>query len=132
MGKPLVNAWLSAQRAPLANFLFAIVVFAGLFAVKGGTRYPNNHWNGYAGRFAEKAGLRAGDKILSLNSVAAKDFFELRNLIIGNKGKVDVRFDREGVEQTVHIKMVAVDDKGVEKSPSVLLALALPFRVAQN
>ena len=120
-GKSVGQRMAVSAAGPVANFIFAIAVFAVLFAVKGEPVTPTTIGAVAPGKIAEKAGLKVGDKILSVNGVAAKDFFELRNLIVGNKGKeVDVRFDREGAEQTVHIKMVDVDDKGVERPVSAI------------
>lgn len=110
-----------SAAGPLANFLFAIVVLAGLFMVKGEPILPTTIGAVIPGKIADKAGLKAGDKILSLNSVNTEDFSTLRELIIQNKGKdVDIRFSREGTEQTIHIKFAETDASGVEKPVGVL------------
>jgi regulator of sigma E protease len=110
-----------SAAGPFANFLFAIVVFAGLFMVKGEPITPATVGAVSPGKIAEKAGLKEGDKIISLNGVPVSNFHELRNLIISNKGKdVDLRFARAAVEQTVHLKMVEVDPMGLEKPVGVM------------
>ena len=117
-----------SAAGPFANFLFAIVIFAGLFTFKGEPFIPTTVGNVAPGKIAEKAGLTIGDKILSLNGVAAKDFHELRDLIMSNKGKdVDIRYLRGSTEQTVRVKMVEVDALGVEKPVGVMgIAPSLP------
>ena len=117
-----------SAAGPFANFLFAIVIFAGLFTFKGEPFIPTTVGNVAPGKIAEKAGLTIGDKILSLNGVAAKDFHELRDLIMSNKGKdVDIRYLRGSAEQTVRVKMVEVDALGVEKPVGVMgIAPSLP------
>lgn len=127
-GKSVGQRMAVSAAGPLANFFFAIVIFAGLFAVKGEPITPTTIGAVAPGKLAEKVGLKVGDKIINFNDGTPKDFFDLRSLIIASKGKeVDVRFDREGVEQTIHIKMVDVDDKGVEKPISAIgIGPALP------
>lgn len=116
-----------SAAGPFANFLFAIVVLAGLFAIKGEPFMPATVGGVGPGKIAEKAGLKMGDKIISLNGVPAKDFHDLRNLIIGNKGKdIDIRYLRESEEQTVHVKMVEVDALGLEK-PVGVMGIAPPL-----
>jgi regulator of sigma E protease len=117
-----------SAAGPFANFLFAIVILAGLFAIKGEPFIPTTVGNVAPGKVAEKAGLKVGDKILSLNGISAKDFHELRDLIISNKGKdVEIRYLRGTAEETVRIKMVEVDALGVEKPVGVMgIAPSLP------
>jgi regulator of sigma E protease len=51
---------------PLINFLFAVVVFAGFFWAYGEPRTPPVIASVQAGSAAEQAGLRPGDRILSV------------------------------------------------------------------
>lgn len=110
-----------SAAGPFANFLFAIIVLAALFAIKGEPFTPATIGGVIPGKVAEKAGMMTGDTIVSLNGIPAKDFHGLRNLIISHKGKdVEVRYMREGVEQTAHVKMVEVDALGIEKPVGVM------------
>lgn len=115
-GKRVSQRLAISAAGPTANFLFAIVVLASLFMIKGEPVLPADVGGVVPGKIAEKAGLKEGDKILSFNNETPKDFMELRTLIIKNKGQdVDIRFLRGNDEKTVHIKMVEVDSKGQEK-----------------
>jgi regulator of sigma E protease len=110
-----------AVAGPMANFLFAIAIFSGLFVIKGEPILPAVIGEVVPGKIAEKSGLKAGDKLISLNGIVAKDFYDLRDLIINNKGKdVDVRFTRDGAEQTIQIKMVETDAAGNQKPIGVI------------
>lgn len=106
---------------PFANFLFAIVVLTGLFVIKGEPVIPATVGAVVPGKIAEKAGLKEGDKIISLNGVPVKDFHELRTAIVNHKGQdVDIRFLRDNAEEIVHVKMVEMDTTGQEKPVGVL------------
>lgn len=127
-GKSVGQRMAVVAAGPIANFLFAIMILTGLFVVKGEPFIPTTVGAVVSGKIAEKAGLKEGDKILTLNDVPAKDFHELRDLIVQNKGKdVTIRFVRAGAEQILSIKMVEVDSAGHEKPVGVMgIAPSLP------
>ncbi len=87
---------------PIANFLLAIVLFAGLFGVVGnpaplaavGAVQPESA--------AAEAGLQPGDRILSINGQAITWFEDLRRIVSANP---DVRLElvvrRDGAETLV-------------------------------
>jgi regulator of sigma E protease len=110
-----------SAAGPAANFLFAIVVFTALFSIKGEPFLPATVGGVTPGKIAEKAGLKEGDKILSLNEESPKDFYGLRDLIIKNKGNdVNIRISRNGEEKAIHFKMVETNEKGEEKPVGVI------------
>lgn len=132
--KPVSQRMAVSAAGPFANFLFAIIILSGLFMIKGEPFMPASVGGVVPGKIAEKAGLREGDQIISLNSVAAKDFHHLRDLIISNKGQeVEVHFIRDGVQQTTHVKMVETDATGQEKPVGVMgIAPPLPEYLKVN
>ncbi|MBX9805057.1 MAG: RIP metalloprotease RseP [Alphaproteobacteria bacterium] len=118
--KPVGQRMAVSAAGPFANFLFAIVVLAGLYMVKGEPFIPATVGAVAPGKLAEKAGLKEGDKILKLNDVSVSDFHALRKVIVNNKGKeVDIRISRDNQEQVIHVKMVETVN-GVEKPVGVL------------
>jgi regulator of sigma E protease len=120
-GKSVSQRIAISAAGPIANFLFAIIIMAGIYSIKGEPFIAATVGEIVPGKIAQKAGLQAGDKILSLNNVPAKDFFHLRTLLIDNKGKdVDLQYLRDNKEQTLHIKMVEKDDKGSEKPVGII------------
>jgi regulator of sigma E protease len=66
---------------PLANFLFAIVVLAGLFAVYGQPYSPAVIGGVVEGGAAEAAGMMPGDRILSVNGRTIERFEDVANIV---------------------------------------------------
>ena len=120
-GKRLGQRMAVVSAGPAANFLFAIIVLAGLFIIKGEPVLTTTIGAVLPGKVANRAGLKEGDTILSLNTVAVKDFYGLREEIIKNKGQeVNVRFLRNGVEENISLKMMEMDKDGHEKPVGVI------------
>jgi regulator of sigma E protease len=116
------------SAGPIANFLLAIAILTGLFAVVGEPVLTTTIGSIIPGKLADKAGLREGDKILALNGQKATDFYGLRQLIIDNRGK-DVAIDylRNGQKANIALKMVESDTAGHEKPVGVMgIAPSLP------
>lgn len=77
-----------AQRAavvfagPGINFLFAIVVFAGLFSIVGQPTIPSVIGTVTENSAAEQAGFKTGDRIVSVNGKAISLFSELQQEVV--------------------------------------------------
>ena len=71
---------------PLANFLLAAVLFAGLYAVIGRPLMPPVIGAVVDGSVAARAGLRAGDRIVAIDGVAVSRFEELQRSIAAAPG----------------------------------------------
>lgn len=67
---------------PIANFLFAIVVMAGLFMFYGQTRIPPIVQDVIPESAAAEAGLQPGDRILSANGQHLESFKDLQQFIM--------------------------------------------------
>ncbi|MCZ6607798.1 MAG: RIP metalloprotease RseP [Alphaproteobacteria bacterium] len=87
---------------PIANFLFAIVLFAGIFAFVGkpaplaavGAVQPESA--------AAEAGLQSGDRILSINGEAITWFEDLRRIVSANPSvRLELTVRRNGSEMLV-------------------------------
>jgi len=110
---------------PVANFLFAFVVLSLLFVIKGQPFYPATIGGLAPGLLAEKAGLKVGDKILSVNQEEVRDFRHLRTIIHSHGGKelvfeVERQLPETGQPENISSQVVAVKltpemEKGVVK-----------------
>jgi len=98
---------------PLANFLLAIVLLGALFAVAGSPRLLPVVAGVQAGSAAEEAGIRQGDRILTVAGEEIEWFDDLRRVIAELPGaRVDLALRRGDVEHTVKVtpKTVSVPD----------------------
>ncbi len=64
-GHPVWQRFLIVAAGPVTNFILAILIFAGFFAVYGVPQTPTLVTRVEAGSAAEQAGIRPGDRIVS-------------------------------------------------------------------
>ncbi|HIJ42479.1 MAG: RIP metalloprotease RseP [Rhodospirillales bacterium] len=118
---------------PIANFLFAFVVLAGLFSIVGlplplavvGEVQPESA--------ASEAGLRPGDRILSINGQTIVWFSDLRRIVRENPAvRVDILIRRDGVDLSLQATPTGhkfVDDQGMEVEYGLLGVMPDPEQV---
>jgi regulator of sigma E protease len=82
-GKPAWQRFLIVAAGPLTNFLVAILIYAGFYAAYGVPHTAPVVGSVVRNAAADKAGIRPGDRILSINerSIATFDDIELMLLI---------------------------------------------------
>lgn len=85
--RPLYQRAMVVAAGPIANFLLAFVVFAGMFMTVGQAFTEPVVDKVLAGSPAEKAGFRPQDRILKVGAKEIESFEEFRNQIILNTGK---------------------------------------------
>lgn len=95
---------------PLANFLFAIVVLAALFAIHGQTLSSTVIGEVVAGSAADTAGLQPGDRILSLNGQEIGSFEEVAQIVQFRLDQpLAVVVERNGAELSLSAQPQAVE-----------------------
>jgi regulator of sigma E protease len=113
---------------PLMNFIFALVVFVGVYSIMGipdKIRTTNVIEGLRPGMAATQAGLLQGDRIVAVNGQAATEPRELTKLIRSSGGKpIRVTVERKGqaVQKTLMPTVEEVDrldGKGKEKAPVI-------------
>jgi regulator of sigma E protease len=75
------------SAGPIANFLFAIVVLAGLFSIVGQPFTPAVVGEVMPGSAAEAAGFRADDEIVAVNGQTVARFEELQRIVALRPGE---------------------------------------------
>ncbi len=95
--RPVWQRFLVVLAGPATNFLLAIVIFAIFFAAFGVPRSPNVVGQVRAGSPAAQAGIRAGDRLVSVDGTATGSFEDLQREISLRPGaKVSVAVERQG------------------------------------
>jgi regulator of sigma E protease len=93
-----------AAAGPLSNYLFAILVLAGLFLFNG-QPYTSPVVDTVMEKSAAlQAGIKPGDRILALDGNAIGSFEDIKRIISMNSGTpVDVTLERNGERKTIHV-----------------------------
>ncbi len=93
---------------PFANFLFAVVLMAGIFATVGELSTPSNITAVVEGSAAERAGLRPGDVIRRIDGTEIDRFEQVARIVRMSAGiPLDIEVEREGRL----IALVAIPDE---------------------
>jgi len=90
------------SAGPIANFLFAIVVLAGLFSIVGQPFTPAVVGEVLEGSAAEAGGFLPGDKVVAANGTQVERFEELQHIVL-LRPEVPMSFVvlRDGAEVTL-------------------------------
>ncbi|MBF0560433.1 MAG: RIP metalloprotease RseP [Alphaproteobacteria bacterium] len=107
---------------PLANVIFAIVVFTVMFATIGEPIIPPVVGEVVAGSAADAGGVRAGDRIVQIDGHSISQFGDIQRLVLLSSGGVmTVAVDRGGKSYTLSVtpRMAQVTDNfgNVHRSP---------------
>jgi regulator of sigma E protease len=112
--KPLWQKAFVVAAGPLANFILAIVILAGLYAIVGQRITAPLVDEIAAGSAAEGAGFKTGDRILSIDGTAIETFGDMQR-IVGTSAEQELRIvvDRQGK----HVTLTAVPkrDESVDR-----------------
>jgi regulator of sigma E protease len=111
---------------PAANFLFAIVVTAIVFATMGQQLTATDVGKVTPGSAAEAAGLKVGDKILAVNGQPIHRFEDLASLVqigLGEPLKLQVQRGSETMEIAAQPKVVQSKDIFGSEHPIGLLGI---------
>ena len=93
---------------PFANFLFAVVLMAGIFATVGELSTPSNITAVVEGSAAERAGLRPGDVIRRIEGTEIDRFEQVARIVRMSAGiPLEIEVEREGQL----IALVAIPDE---------------------
>ena len=100
--KPVRDRAIVIAAGPAANFLLAIVLFGLLYATVGQPVPTTNVGQVTIGSAADRAGLRAGDRILSLDGKPVERFDQVQAHIQPRGGQpVEIRLSRDGAESSI-------------------------------
>jgi regulator of sigma E protease len=93
--RPVWQRFLIVLAGPLANFILAIFIFAAFYTAYGKPETPAVVGEVRAGSVAERAGLRAGDRILSIAGQRTEYFQDIQSVTsLRPNYQVEIRFER--------------------------------------
>lgn len=111
---------------PLANFIFAIVALAGLFATVGQPFTPPQVGTVQAGSAAEASGIKPGDTIVSIDGESIERFEDVQRIVRLDPGRaLAVIVQRGGQDVTLSVtpKLSEVTDRFGNKHEYGLLGI---------
>ena len=109
--RPVWQRFLIVLAGPLANFVLAILIFAAFFAMLGLPRTANLVTAIEAGSPAQQAGLRAGDRILSVAGREMRTFEDISQFVaLRPDARVELQVEREGRRQTIPARIGSAEE----------------------
>ena len=126
--RPVWQRALVVLAGPVANFILAIILFAGIGLSVGNQYYPSNIGSVIADSPAEAAGFQPGDQILTLDGKDARDFsFVQQYVMLRRNTSIEAVVDRSGREVTLDVtpKSTEIRDAVGGKSTVGSIGLAL-------
>ena len=107
-GRPLWQRAAIVVAGPMANFLLSIVLFAGVYSIVGKQVVEPVVSALVKGGAAEKAGILAGDRIVSLDDTKVVSFYDIPRLISDKQGvEISVKVNRDGEDLIINVTPTA-------------------------
>ena len=101
--KPVLQRAAIVAAGPFANFLLAIVIFAGVFTFYGKQATPARVETVQANSAAQAAGFQPADLIVSINGKKIETFTDMQRVVSASAGQtLEIDVDRGGAR--VHLK----------------------------
>jgi regulator of sigma E protease len=85
--KPVAQRAAIVAAGPIANFLLAIAIFAGIFAVYGKPSSPARVHSVTAASAAAEAGFKEGDLVLSIDGRKIDTFSDMQRVVTASPGQ---------------------------------------------
>jgi regulator of sigma E protease len=88
---------------PIANFILAIAIFAGIFTIVGKQTTTARVDTVQPGSAAQSAGFQAGDLVLAIGGEKIDSFSDMQRIVSISAGEpIDVEVERDGMHVTLH------------------------------
>jgi regulator of sigma E protease len=105
MFQPVAKRAAIVVAGPLANFLLAIVIFAGVFMLYGKQTMSARVDSVQADSAAAEAGFKAGDVVVAINGRPIENFTEMQRIVGSSAGEMlAVTVDRDGSQLVLNAK----------------------------
>ncbi len=105
--QPLYKRAAIVAAGPLANFVFSVFVFAGLFMLFGQQYLVARVGEVKDNLPAQQAGFLVGDRVLAINDETVNDFLDMARIVsISADEELAFRIERDGRVQTLNVTPV--------------------------
>ena len=105
MFQPVAKRAAIVVAGPLANFVLAIVIFAGVFMLYGKQTMSARVDSVQADSAAAEAGFKAGDVVVAINGRPIENFTEMQRIVGSSAGEtLAITVDREGSQLVLNAK----------------------------
>ncbi|GBQ37763.1 RIP metalloprotease RseP [Komagataeibacter saccharivorans] len=123
--KPVLSRAIVIVAGPVFNFILAIVLFTGLFAMSGQPHILNQVAQVLPGSPAATAGVEKGDVIVRVGTHAVHDVTDLQSFV-GGQPDVDTTLTvhRGDADQTLPVHIGSVGDKGEARHGQIGVSFA--------
>jgi len=124
--QPVWKRALIVLAGPLTNFLFAIAIFAAFNMAYGIPKTPPVIGQVEPQSPAQEAGLRVGDRIVSIDGRSMDIFNDIQSAVAYNLGKpAELRIDRGGerLDMTLRPRLVSESDPFGNKSERAVIGI---------
>jgi regulator of sigma E protease len=130
--RPVWQRFFVVLAGPVANFVLAIVIFAGVFSLVSAPE-TNKIGRIEANKAAARAGFEPGDRILFVAGQQTPTFDEVRSIVERRPNQiVPIRFERAGVIHQLNVKIgtdVLPDENGKKITIGLLGVSAAPVSI---
>ena len=133
--KPVWQRFLIVLAGPAANFLIAILIFAGFFMTFGMPKSPPVVGKVVPGSVAAAIGIRAGDRITTIDNRSIDTFEDIyRTVSLRPDQQVVISIDRGGALSSVETRLGSeeVKDNYGQKARKGLLGITPASRVFER
>jgi regulator of sigma E protease len=101
--KPVGSRAAVVAAGPIANFLLALVIYTGLFAIVGREIVLPRVNDVVAGSAAESAGIKPGDLVVSIDGKSIESFTDMQRIVSVSAGReLQIIVDRNDQVKTLH------------------------------
>lgn len=115
-----------AVAGPAANYIFAILVFMGIFYFMGKMTFPPIIGEVIEGSAAAQSGMMVNDRVLAINGQKVESFTDLQrevDLITDGKAVLDIEREGKPLTLTVMLKETEIEGADGQKVTKAMLGV---------
>ncbi len=113
MGQAVIKRAAIVAAGPIANFILAVMIFAGIFMLYGKQTMTARVDSVQPDSPAAVAGFQPGDLVLSINGRAVDNFNDMKRIVSTRAGEaLRITVQRNGAEQTLTATPIASEQQG--------------------